>query len=146
MNNQLPRGLRNNNPLNIKYSPSNNWRGKVLNNTDGEFEQFDNIVNGFRAALYLIRRYINSYGLCSVRTIINRWCPDDTQSSYVNFVCARTGLAPSDLVYFEDKDLMIDLVIAMACFENGIEYVENGIEYGDYTEFYSIVSRAYSLV
>jgi hypothetical protein len=32
------RGLRNNNWGNIRISSSNNWNGKIANNTDGVFE------------------------------------------------------------------------------------------------------------
>ena len=39
MNTTLPRGYRNNNPLNIRYSRNNTWIGKVTPNTDGAFEQ-----------------------------------------------------------------------------------------------------------
>lgn len=135
----LPRGLRNNNPLNIKYSPSNKWQGKILDNTDGEFEQFETLVYGFRAALFLIRKYMRRYGFCSVRAIVHRWCPDATADSYVSQVCYRTGLAPSDVIVFEDKELMIDLVLAMAGVENGFDFIDN-------EELYPIVLRAYSLV
>ena len=38
----IPRGYRNNNPLNIRIS-SSNWLGKVSPNTDGPFEQFSDI-------------------------------------------------------------------------------------------------------
>ena len=44
-NPNLPRGYRNNNPLNIRYVAGNNWKGKVYPNTDrnNTFEQFVNI-------------------------------------------------------------------------------------------------------
>jgi hypothetical protein len=38
----LPRGIRNNNPLNIRLNPDNRWQGRVSPklNSDGAFEQF----------------------------------------------------------------------------------------------------------
>lgn len=44
----LPRGIRNNNPLNIKIG--NDWKGEVPN-TDGTFEQFESMEYGLRAEL-----------------------------------------------------------------------------------------------
>ena len=38
--NTLPRGYRNNNPLNIRINSANNWAGKVSPNNDGNFAQF----------------------------------------------------------------------------------------------------------
>ena len=37
-----PRGIRNNNPLNIRLNPDNRWQGRVppKHNSDGAFEQF----------------------------------------------------------------------------------------------------------
>ena len=58
MNNKnLPRGYRNNNPLNLRIS-NNNWAGKVYNNTDGAFEQFSSMAYGYRAAFMTIRKYL----------------------------------------------------------------------------------------
>jgi hypothetical protein len=39
-NTMLPRGYRNNNPLNIRINADNDWQGKVYFNTDHVFEQF----------------------------------------------------------------------------------------------------------
>ena len=49
----LPRGLRNNNPLNIRRS-SQPWRGKVANPTDKDFEQFISMEDGLRAAFVIL--------------------------------------------------------------------------------------------
>ncbi len=60
-NTNLPRGYRNNNPLNLRIS-SSSWLGKVADNTDGVFEQFSDIRYGYRAAIKTIRNYITRYG------------------------------------------------------------------------------------
>jgi hypothetical protein len=48
----LPRGIRNNNPLNIRLNPDNRWQGKVppKRNSDGALEQFHDRIMGLRAA------------------------------------------------------------------------------------------------
>ena len=52
----LPRGIRNNNPLNIRLNPDNRWQGKVppKHNSDGAFEQFHDPIMGLRAAAVLL--------------------------------------------------------------------------------------------
>lgn len=117
MSNNIPRGIRNNNPLNIVISNSK-WIGKKLPNTDGKFEQFTDMVFGVRAALYLVRKYI-SQGFNSCDKIICRWSPDGNEQSYINYVCFHTGLSRHQVLSFESKSDILDLVHAMAIFECG---------------------------
>ena len=49
----MTRGYRNNNPLNIRIDKKNPWLGRVIPNTDGEFEQFTSMAYGYRAAMVL---------------------------------------------------------------------------------------------
>ena len=117
---KLPRGYRNNNPLNIRFSSANNWLGKVIPNTDGVFEQFTSMAYGYRAALYLIRKYISS-GLTTVSEIISRWAPanENNTNNYIYLVCDITGYTPGTTLRAGDKQQLIDLVYAMAIVENG---------------------------
>lgn len=116
----LPRGYRNNNPLNIRYNSSNNWLGKVTPNTDGTFEQFRSMAYGYRAALYLIRKYIGQ-GYTTVRQIISRWAPatENNTTGYINTVCSRTGMSASTTIGVNDREKLVSLVAAMAYVENG---------------------------
>lgn len=115
-----PRGYRNNNPLNIRFNSANNWRGKVLPNTDGTFEQFDTMANGYRAALVLIRNYIKA-GYDTVSEIISRWAPtnENNTDNYINRVCQTTGYFPYTVVGLNDKEVLCKLAYAMAIVENG---------------------------
>ena len=54
----LPRGIRNNNPLNIRKG--NNWKGERPNQTDKEFEEFESMQMGLRAAFILLRNYMTA--------------------------------------------------------------------------------------
>lgn len=120
-NTQLPRGYRNNNPLNIRYNEANNWQGKVLPNTDGSFEQFKSIEYGYRAALYLLRRYITKYGLNTVSALISRWAPntENNTDGYISRVCSTTGYLPSTIISANNGAQLRNLVYAMALVENG---------------------------
>lgn len=119
-NSNLPRGYRNNNPLNIRYNTANNWVGKVLPNTDGAFEQFKDMSYGYRAALYLIRKYI-SQGHNTVSSVISKWAPatENNTSGYITRVCNTTGYLPGTALSASDKEQLCKLVYAMAIVENG---------------------------
>lgn len=117
-NTLTPRGYRNNNPLNIRYNANNNWQGKVLPNTDGVFEQFTSMEYGYRAAIYLIKKYINQ-GYRTVSEIISKWAPatENNTTGYISTVCSNTGFTPGTVIY--TKEQIINLVYAMAIVENG---------------------------
>lgn len=117
----LPRGYRNNNPLNIRINSANNWQGKVTPNTDGAFEQFTSMACGFRAAFILIRNYINNYGATTVQAIISKWAPnnENNTAAYISAVCGSTGFSPSTIINPYNETQMCKLVYAMAIVENG---------------------------
>lgn len=115
-----PRGIRNNNPLNIRIG--NTWLGEVPNPTDSDFEQFVSIKYGLRAAFYILRRYIRRYGRNTPAKIIAAWAPsseNDTQA-YIDTVCIRAQLTPDTVIDYADKTTMCRLVYAMAFVENSI--------------------------
>ena len=78
---KLPRGLRNNNPLNIRLS-SDRWQGQIapslLERAGGEasFCQFSSMKYGWRAAFRLLcHTYYGKYKLRTIRALITRWAP-----------------------------------------------------------------------
>lgn len=127
---KLPRGIRNNNPLNIRIG--NVWLGEVTENTDGAFEQFISMQYGVRAAAVLLRRYINHYKRRTVRQIISAWAPanENNTTAYVNAVAKRMGIDPDATIKFTDKHCICQLIAAMAHHENGRDIDYNTIEKG----------------
>jgi hypothetical protein len=116
-----PRGIRNNNPLNIKLVISNNWIGRItpLLNTDQVFEQFVSYPYGIRASIYLLRKYINDYGANNINLIIDRWDAGGSNAgSYKTYLIQETGFGGLQTLSF-DYNTMQTLVKAMANFENG---------------------------
>ena len=89
-----PRGLRNNNPLNIRRS-ADKWQGLKAQQEDREFFQFSEMKWGWRAAFRLLcHTYYGKYKLRTIRAIITRWAPpkeNDTQY-YIRSVAERTGI------------------------------------------------------
>ena len=69
-----PRGIRNNNPLNIRRGNSK-WQGMKPRQTDRDFCQFATIDYGYRAAFKLMQTYYEKYGVRSVADLIGRWAP-----------------------------------------------------------------------
>lgn len=67
------RGIRNNNPANIRRGSY--WRGLVKQPTDKEFCQFISMPWGVRALLITLRTYVVKHHLHAVREIITRWAP-----------------------------------------------------------------------
>lgn len=116
---QLPRGIRNNNPLNIRIG--NTWLGEVTDPTDPEFEQFVTMRYGLRAAFVLMRRYIRHYKRTNIQSIIAAWAPasENNTTAYIDRVSQLAGIAPDETLDYADKAVMVRLVAAMAQIENG---------------------------
>ena len=92
-----PRGIRNNNPLNIRHS-SDRWEGMREEQKDKAFVQFKSMAYGYRAAWKTLQSYYNRFCAKSkpftVRNIISRWAPpkeNDTES-YIRSVLSLSGI------------------------------------------------------
>lgn len=117
--NNLPRGIRNNNPLNIRIG--NVWLGEVANPNDPDFEQFCTMEYGLRAAFVILRRYIRRYGHNTVRSIVSTWAPssENNTKAYIDKVCAQMKIEPDAPIKYEDSETMCRLVSAMCLVECG---------------------------
>lgn len=116
----IPRGIRNNNPLNIRRG--SDWLGLRPEQTDAAFCQFDNIVYGYRAALVIIRRYIREYRCNTIRLIISRWAPatENNVAAYVRAVTTASGIPADQPVLFTDESAVCAIVAAMQQHECGV--------------------------
>ena len=141
VNDVLPRGLRNNNPLNIRWTPGTRpWQGQKSN--DGQFVIFETMEDGYRAAFRVLDSYNKKHNIYSVREIIYRWAPPQDHNNtraYIERVCKEACLRETDQIVVdswieESRDDAMWLVWAMAKLENGdklityddIETVERG--------------------
>lgn len=90
------RGYRNNNPLNIRFSSSNNWRGQTGSDIGG-FAIFNTMENGLRAGFINLRTYHNRK-IRNIRQIVYTWAPvsdgNPNNENYVNHVSNISGIAP----------------------------------------------------
>lgn len=126
----IPRGIRNNNPLNIRIG--NVWLGEVRDPTDPNFEQFISMVYGVRAGFVLIRRYIRHYHRTTIPQVIAAWAPsnENNTTAYIDKVCQVSGIERDVQLKFEDEDQMVALVDAMILVECGQHIQEKIIRDG----------------
>jgi len=122
--NDLPRGIRNNNPGNIRYSSRNNWLGKIpfQQNLDADraFEQFKELRFGIRAKMILI--YNDLAAGKTITQLIHEFAPpfENNTTAYINTVATQTKLPVNAKIVLTEDNL---LKIAKA-----INRVENGTQ------------------
>lgn len=113
-----PRGIRNNNPGNIRYT-SIKWNGQI--GSDGTYAIFDSAISGIRAMVINIHTGFVRDGENTVRKIITEWAPsteNDTRS-YINAVAQFVGAAPDAPLDF--RLYIKPLVRAIIRHENGYD-------------------------
>ena len=124
MEKKVPRGIRNNNPLNIKKGSS--WKGLdlYLTNRESTFCVFKSPRWGFRAAFMLLRKYYNTYKLRDISSIIRRWAPEteNLTKAYINTVAQSVSRSPfEELPPLSSShiDDWVNIALAMCWVENG---------------------------
>lgn len=132
----MSRGLRNNNPGNIRHS-STRWQGELSlsENTQGldaEFKTFVSMAYGYRAMFKLLYNYNMLYGLKTLRAMILRWAPptENDSEAYIRAVSSWSGLMPDQAIDTKDQTAMEALVSAMSRMENGVEAVASDVRSG----------------
>lgn len=120
----VPRGIRNNNPLNIRKG--NNWKGERKVQTDKAFEEFETLQYGLRAGLKLIRNQISGFNgsrpkFNTIGKLIKVWAPpsENATDKYIDFVCQAVGRLPFDIIREDDQKLICEIARAMAFVECG---------------------------
>lgn len=126
----MARGLRNNNPGNIRLSDVK-YQGEVKGN-DRSFKTFKSMALGYRAMFVILRTYYNKYKLNTIRKMINRWAPtnENDTSAYIRNVSAWSGIKPDAVLEITSKQMMCAVVAAMSRVENGVKAVTRDVETG----------------
>ena len=123
------RGLKNNNPLNIRHS-ADRWKGARKEQTDKAFVQFESMAYGYRAAWKTLQSYYNRFcrqgQAFTVRNIIHRWAPpneNDTEA-YIRTVLTLSGIGGQENLLPPEEvksyHRLSKLLAAMTVMENGI--------------------------
>ncbi len=130
MTTSYPRGIRNNNPGNIRWS-KDKWQGLVPKDqaSDKSFCVFTDAKYGIRALAKILIKYGSYQGIPgvagakidTVREIISRWAPpveNDTEA-YISAVAKAAGVKANDAININDKRFLTLVVKAIIAHENG---------------------------
>ena len=127
----ISRGLRNNNPGNIRRSKIR-YEGEVRPSRDREFKEFSSMAYGYRAMFVLLHSYNRRYGLNSIRGMLNRYAPptENFTEGYIRFVANRTGVDANTIIDTLCERDMVAIVRAMSEIENGTPAILEDVEQG----------------
>ena len=141
----LPRGIRNNNPGNLKWDIRNRWQGlaadlhdEVVMATELDGTQtvsrmciFETPPDGCRAMLVTFITYQDKRladdgsAIDTVKEVIERWAPKGKENpnhgAYVESVRRHLGVQPGQHIDLHDTDTAVSLAKAMTRFENGCQ-------------------------
>ena len=116
---KIVRCIRNNNPLNIRRGTAR-WKGMSMRDDDEDFEQFETMAYGWRAAFILLgRTYYEKYHLNTIQKIISRWAPacENKTDAYMMYVAINVGINECDPLPSPKLAPAIWMRIAWAMFE-----------------------------
>lgn len=140
MSKHTPRGIRLNNPGNIRRT-TDKWQGLAAEQVDDEFFTFKSPVWGIRAMARILLRYQDHYELETIDEIIRRWTPpvgyangksytQDTDAAIRN-IASFSGLGRFDVLDLHRYDHLAPLVKAIIRQENGQQpYPQSVIDRG----------------
>lgn len=134
-NHTAPRGIRNNNPLNLVKTPIP-WKGKVPHNqnTDTRFEQFVSAEWGIRAGWRDVTGDIERKGLYNLKMLLTQFAPptENNTKAYIESVSNQLGISPLEPI---PREKYPELIAAIIKHENGInpyslEFIEHSSRLG----------------
>jgi len=112
-------GVRNNNWLNIRYNPANDWVGQTGADANN-YAKFDDPVSGLRAADIVLKNYGAKHGVDNLNDAIFRFAPPEDNNPtpvYAKFVADKMGINPDDKIDLADPDTREKMIAAMVQFE-----------------------------
>lgn len=118
----MSRGLRNNNPGNIRLGKVC-YKGEKMKSSDKAFRQFESVEWGYRAMFVLLHTYALKHNCHTLREMINRYAPpsENHTENYIRRVAHATHLSPEEAISTTDEGVMTAVVAAMSEVENGIK-------------------------
>lgn len=127
----LSRGLRNNNPGNIRIT-KDKWQGLRDKQEDKSFFQFTEIKWGYRALIRNLQNYRKRHGCQTIADFIKRWAPENENNTagYINRVCKEMQVPNTYIPDINDKATMCAFAAAISQVENGVLAVMSDVEAG----------------
>lgn len=131
----MPKGIRNHNPMNLRYYPAIQWDGQIDPDSDG-YARFSTVEFGIRAG---VKNLVNGYfarGINTPRTIITRYAPshENPTDAYIEFIADQMNIEKDEAIQLT-RNNMIRLTSAIIRFENGsqpyqMSTIERGVDLG----------------
>ena len=125
---EQPRGLRNNNPGNIRHSKVK-WQGQADAQPDPAFVTFTSPQFGIRALAKTLITYQATHGLKTIEQMIGRWAPpnENNTPAYVKAVAEAVAVPASMPVAVDAMRIMLPMVAAIIRHENGSQPYSDAI-------------------
>jgi len=121
MASQASASIFNNNPGNIRTSPTN-WNGEVTEPGE-KFERFSDMHMGVRASARILRTYGRKYGIDTINKIIDRYAPPEdnnpNNANYARHVSNGSGFDVDEKIDLNDPQVLLKLMRPIFEFENG---------------------------
>ena len=134
MKENLPRGLRNNNPLNIRKNQKTHWLGQCDVSNDRDFVRFKSMPYGYRAAFKVLQNYYSLHKCLTLSQYIARWAPsnENNTKAYICSVSNKTGYTPHKVLPSprSSRSTWVNIVAAMSKVENGRQANIRDVEEG----------------
>jgi hypothetical protein len=114
----IPRGLRNNNPLNIRHN-ADVFQDEIKGE-DKAFKTFSSMPYGYRAAFVTLGTYL-SRGYNTIEKIITKWTPpsENNTQGYIANVEKWSGVPRHKELTAASGTDYIMIIAAMSAVENG---------------------------
>lgn len=116
-----PRGIRNNNPGNLRKNNEDKWQGLSDVQDDEAFFRFKDPVYGTRALARTLIAYQDKNNLHTITQFIGRWAPstENNTTAYVSDVADSMGINPTSKLDMHKFSDLRGLVVAIIDHENG---------------------------
>lgn len=133
----LPPGLRNNNPGNL-IKTAIPWQGKLPQSAATRFERFVNIKFGLRALFRQIHTDVYKRKM-NLTQLLNKYAPtfENNTNVYIQTVSKETGIHPTQPIYLT-VDVIKKIVRAIVKVEIGKDVEPIYLEQSDYDEAFAI--------
>ena len=119
----MSRGIRNNNPGNIRWKDK--WRGLKEDGReqDEDFCVFVAPEYGIRAMARILLNYSSVYKINTVAGIVYRWAPpsENDTVSYIKHVAKCLGVDSDESINVKDNNTLLKLIKAIVKHENGVQ-------------------------
>lgn len=127
----MTRGLRNNNPGNLRIS-KDKWQGLREIQEDKDFFQFKTIEYGYRALMRTLQNYRKRHNCITIGDFIKRWAPpvENNTNAYIIAVCKDLQVTREYVPDITDKATLCSFAAAISRVENGVPANMEDVEKG----------------